>query len=71
MKSSLNKLIDEINGEDHIEIDGCRGARVRYQDGDEFECDYEFPEENCEDCIFGGYGGTKDPRINNNLEELK
>lgn len=36
----------------------------------DFDCEYPFAASiNCEDCIFGGHGGKKDPRINPEWKE--
>lgn len=54
-----------------IEDQGCKGYRADYGSwGYDYDCEYEFAGEiNCEDCIFGPYGGTKDPRISTWEEE--
>lgn len=43
---------------------GCAGHRVDMgTDGYDYECDYEFSGDvDCGDCIFGGWGGKRDPR---------
>ncbi len=45
--------------------DKCLGYRIETWDGTEFDCEYEcsgyvF----CQDCMFGPYGGSADPRKN-------
>ncbi len=48
------------------EDEGCKGHTLDLGSwGVDYDCDYEFAGAvNCEDCIFGACGGTKDPRIN-------
>ena len=49
--------------------DGCKGYSEVTQDGTEYECGYEFADV-CDDCLFGGCGGTNDPRIDSSQLEI-
>ena len=43
--------------------DKCLGFRTETSCGTEFDCEYEYSGGiSCEDCMFGPYGGTLDPR---------
>ena len=50
------------------EEDGCKGYSTNTQDGTEYDCEYEFADD-CGDCMFGGHGGTHDPRIDLSKED--
>ena len=44
-------------------INECAGYKTWTDYGWDFDCDYEYAGWfGCEDCIFGGNGGNKDPR---------
>lgn len=49
--------------------DGCLGFFTNTPDSLEFECEYEFADFGCEECIFGSCRGTQDPRVNPYEEE--
>lgn len=47
------------------EENGCLGNWVDTPNGRDFDCEYEFAGHiSCENCIFGPFGGPKDPRVN-------